>query len=193
MRHFLFTGFRLPRRGRATWSLIIVSLLVLLSRDSAARAEEFEQHHAHEHGKVTLNVAVEGNALVVELDASAANVVGFEHAPRTTAERSAAANAAALLRSGKDVLALPPEAQCRVEQADLTEPTWGKDGHEHHADYEARLTYRCAQPAKLAWFEPSLLGKLPNVTEAQINLITSTGQRSETVKSSRARIALRGS
>ena len=57
-------------------------LLIFCASALCVNAEEFEQHHAHEHGKVTLNVAIDESTLVVELDAPAINVVGFEHAPR---------------------------------------------------------------------------------------------------------------
>ena len=53
------------------------ALGVLLSRPTAA--EELEQHPPHEHGKVTINAALEGNQLVIEFDSPAINVVGFEH------------------------------------------------------------------------------------------------------------------
>jgi hypothetical protein len=178
----------------------IFMILFTLGAGAALAAEEFEQHQAHEHGKVTLSIALEGAALVIELEAPAINVVGFEHAPRNAGERAAAANAAALLRDGSKQFVLPAEAQCRLEKAELVEPEWdqGEEAHEghdedreEHSDYEARYSYRCAQPAKLAWLEPALLGSLHAVTETTVNLITPDGQRSETVKSPRARIAIR--
>jgi hypothetical protein len=177
----------------------IFMILFTLGPGAALAAEEFEQHQAHEHGRVTLNIAVEGAELVIELEAPAINVVGFEHAPRNTGERAAAANAAALLRDGGKLFVLPAEAQCRLEKAELVEPVWDKgeeaheshgEDHEEHSDYEARYGYRCAQPARLAWLEPALLGSLHDVTEATVNLVTPDGQRSETVKNPRTRIAL---
>jgi hypothetical protein len=178
---------------------------------ASAPAEEFEQHHAHEHGKVTLNLAVDGRALVLELDAPAANVVGFEHAPRTSSERAAVTNAEAWIRAGKDVLAMSQGAECRYTSTDFTPPQWeagndpdqdpdedhdhggsGHEGerHELHADYEARFNYECARPEKLAWVEPRLLDKLLNIVEARVNVLGPTGQRSEAVKSARSRIVI---
>jgi hypothetical protein len=166
-----------------------------------ALAEEFEQHHAHEHGKVTLNLAVDGRALILELDAPAANVVGFEHAPRTSSERAAVTNADAWIRAGKDVLAMPQDAECRYTSTDFTPPQWEgdhdhsrtghkSDSHEHHADYEARFNYECARPEKLGWVEPRLLDKLLNLIEARVNVLSPTGQRSEAVRSAHSRIVI---
>ncbi len=67
-----------PLRTRRGWAVTAVLAAFLCG---SAAGEEFEQHHAHEHGKVTLNVAVDAAALLVELDAPAVNVVGFEHSP----------------------------------------------------------------------------------------------------------------
>ena len=186
-------------RIRSAWLAILLSSGLCWSR---VHPEEFEQHHAHEHGKVTLNVAIDTSTFLVELDAPAVNVVGFEHAPRTAGERAAAQQASQLIQAGRGLFGFPPAAECRFSRTEFTEPHWesaaqaeaeehGKEnGSELHADYEARFTYRCEHPRALAWFEPWLLARLLNVTEARINLITPTGQRSESATDPRKRIPL---
>ena len=168
----------------------------LLSCNSASAAvhaepqpEEFEQHAAHEHGKVMINVALEEKQLVIELDSPAVNVVGFEHAPRTDDERAAVRTASDLLKSGKGLFGLPKDALCLFQGAEVKPPKWeasseehgAPDKHEHHADYEARFTYRCEAPRSLTWLEPWLLDKLLNVVEARVNIVTGNGQQSEVV------------
>jgi hypothetical protein len=162
-------------------------------------AEEFEQHHAHEHGKITINVALEKRELSIELDAPADNVIGFEHAPRTEAERQAVHDALLLLRNAQDLFGLPSAAQCRVTGSDISSPHWeaeptsahDESPHEQHADYEGRFTYRCEAPRELTWLEPWILDKLRGVHEARINLITPSGQRSQIVTRARERISFR--
>jgi hypothetical protein len=168
---------------------VFLALLLSASLSAPLRAEELEQHHAHEHGKVTLNVAVADTALVLELDAPAANVVGFEHAPRSDAERATVASAANLLERGSALIGTPKDARCRFVSSELTQPTWASK--DEHADYEARFTYRCDEPKSLTWFEPWLVDKLSHVTELRVNLITPSGQRTETAESSHVRISLR--
>jgi hypothetical protein len=169
---------------------------VLLTR--AALADEFEQHPPHEHGKVTINAAVDGNQLVIELDSPAVNVVGFEHEPRNDSEHAAVSAAAKLLGNGRGLFTFPKEARCQFEKVDIKTPQWEttddvpgepeKPGQ--HADYEARFTYQCWAPQHLAWLEPSLLDKLRNVTAARLNIATSRGQQSEVATNGHARIAL---
>jgi hypothetical protein len=183
-------------------NVALAALLLAACLGGRAAAQEFEQHHAHEHGKVTLNVAVDAAALLVELDAPAVNVVGFEHSPRTPQERAAARHASEFIRSGHSLIGAPPSAGCRFVSAEFAEPKWEGDSgpteaghekteeHEQHEDYEARFKYRCDHPEELAWFEPWLIAKLLNVTETRINLITPSGQRSETVTNARARVRL---
>lgn len=161
--------------------------------------EEFEQHAPHEHGKVTINVALEEKQLVIELDSPAVNVVGFEHEPRTDDERAVVRTASNVLNSGKGLFGLPKDALCLFKGADVKPPEWEQsteehgahDQHEHHADYEARFTYKCEAPGSLTWLEPWLLDKLLNVVEARVNIVAGSGQQSEVVKSGHARVSLR--
>lgn len=162
-------------------------------------AAEFEQHAPHEHGKVTINAALDGNQLVIELDSPAVNVVGFEHEPRTDQERSAVSDAAKLLGNGRGLFTLPKEARCQFQKTDIKAPQWETadegsgqhDEHGQHADYEARFIYQCWAPDHLSWLEPSLLAKLRNVTEARVNIATARGQQSEVATNPHTRIALR--
>jgi len=166
-----------------------IGVLMLACAAAAAFAaeEKFEQH-VHEHGKVTLNVALEGQALSIELDAPADNVIGFEHAPRTDAERSAIATAATLLQSGNGLFAFPPGAACKFAKSELHAPEW-QEG-QHHADYEASFSFTCGQPQRLDWLQLPLLAKLREVRQAQVNVVTAKSQLQATVTSATARVKL---
>jgi Protein of unknown function (DUF2796) len=184
---------------------LILSVCPILAIGVAlpAVAEEFEQHGVHEHGKVTLNAALEGTALVIGLDAPAINVVGFEHAPRTDTEKAAVTAAARLLNAGNGLFGFPGEAKCAFRGSQLMAPHWeeekadshshheGHEEHEHHADYEASFTFQCEAPTKLTWIEPLILEKLKNVTEARVNVVAPGGQRSDVAKTAHTRIALK--
>jgi uncharacterized protein DUF2796 len=174
------------------WAFVLVAVNVSAQERHGdhgdAHGSDFAQHGVHEHGKLTFNVALEGQQLVVELDAPAENVLGFEHAPRTDAEKTKVRDRAAWLRSGAGLIALPPAAACRFHSAKLEAPQW-QEG-KSHADYEVELSYRCDQPLKLAWLQLSLLGGLQGVREARVNLVTPVRQASETVTSAETRVRL---
>lgn len=182
---------------------------------SAQPASGFEQQAVHEHGRITLNIALEGSDLAVELESPAVHVLGFERAPRTADEKTRFEAAARWLGAGTGIVGVPNGAGCVLASAAVTPPEFGKPdgkdhdhghdhGHDHdhshghsgdahgaHADYRARFRFTCRNPAALAWAEPWLLRRLREVEVAQVNVISPTGQRQLTVREPAARIPLR--
>ncbi|MFO6377007.1 DUF2796 domain-containing protein, partial [Pseudomonas aeruginosa] len=89
-------------------------LLALVLLPFAAQAHDDHDHdHAHgslgkhEHGVAQLNVALDGKTLELELDSPAMNLVGFEHAASTDADKAAVAKARAQLEKPLELFALP--------------------------------------------------------------------------------------
>lgn len=177
------------------WSMVAALLSAACAQAASGAAQhehdhdEFEQHGAHEHGKVTFNIALDGQRLVVELDSPADSVIGFEHAPRTDAEKAKVRDQSAWLKAGRNLIGLPPAAGCRFVESKVEAPEFKQD--DSHADYEVSLTYHCEQPQRLEWLQLSLLSGLHGVQEARVNLATPSRQSSETVKSADARVRLR--
>ncbi len=162
---------------------------------AAADGAGFTQRGAHVHGRVTVNLALEGRTLIAELDAPAINVVGFERAPRDAAETSRVQRIDRWLSSGVGVLGVPRTAGCTRTKVEYNPPK--PDGShdadhdsEGHADYEARFTYTCSNPGDLAWADLWLLHRLENVAEVEVNLLTPTTQTRLTVAADSPRIAL---
>lgn len=165
----------------------------------------FTERGAHVHGKVVVNVALDGKLLSVLLEAPAINVTGFERAPRDAAEQRAVAIVDRWLASGAGILGVPANAGCKLAEAAYTPPQLGAQAahehdhdHEHesaaggdHADYDARYTYECSNPTALAWVELALLQRLRNVAEVEVNLATPRGQSQQTLGAEGGRIALR--
>jgi hypothetical protein len=173
----------------------------------AAGDTGFTERGAHLHGKVVVNVALEGSLLSVELDAPAINVIGFEHAPRTGEQKREAAAADRWLASGVGLIGVSPAAGCVRQQVDYTPPKFDGDDHDHdhdhehdagasakgetHADYRARFTYTCANPAALPWADLWLVRRLKNVAEIEVNLVTPQVQTQRTLGADATRIELR--
>jgi Protein of unknown function (DUF2796) len=188
---------------------------LLTAQGSAARPaapagdSSFTQRDAHLHGKVVVNVALEGSLLSVEFDAPAVNVVGFEHAPRTDAQKREVAAVDRWLASGVGVIGVSPAAGCVRQQVDYMPPKLDggdhDDEHDHdhdrdagasaagetHADYRARFTYTCANPAALPWADLWLVRRLKNVAEIEVNLVTPQLQTQRTLGADATRIELR--
>ena len=93
-------------------SLSLIAFMIAIGATSPfLLAEESRHHEAHEHGIAHLNVALEGNDLYIELISPAANIVGFEHHPRTSEQKAAVKNAIESLKKGEDLFVLPPAAR----------------------------------------------------------------------------------
>lgn len=119
---------------------------------------------AHEHGVARLDVSLEGGSLLIALDSPLANLLGFEHAPTTEAQRAAVVAMARRLREGAGVLLPNGQARCvlaevHMASAVLPPAMLGEDsqmpgmsaGHEPagHADLDASWRFECARPEAL--------------------------------------------
>ena len=80
-------------------------------------AEEYRHHKAHAHGVAHLNVAVEGNDLYIELFSPAANIVGFEHHPRTEKQKAAVNKAIEKLQAGEALFVFSPGAEGKLTKS----------------------------------------------------------------------------
>ncbi len=148
-------------------------------------------HKAHVHGLADLDVALDRGRLSVALTVPAADVVGFEHAPRNDAQRAAVAEAERLLRGHAELFAMPPAARCRFLSAEVDVPWTGPAAGGEHADFWARWEFDCAEPAKLAFLEVRLATKLPGDLKLRTTVLDGRGSRQAELGRSRTRLALR--
>lgn len=122
---------------------ILATLAIAVSPFAfAANAEpEHRQLGAHVHGHGTLNVAIEGKKVTLELDAPGMDITGFEHKPSSKKEKAQGAEAEKKLKTGLELFALPAAAGCKLENAKVElERESGDHGHDEHDDHadEAR-------------------------------------------------------
>ena len=126
------------RRIPSTMPVGAVMSMFMASAVFAASENGHQEHGPHEHGHGTLDVAVEGEDLVIELRMPGVNVVGFEHAPGTDAEREAVQRALARFKDPAAVLVPSPGAECESGRAEATLAIMGhgdsRDHDEHHDD-----------------------------------------------------------
>ena len=98
--------------------------------------QEHRQHGAHEHGVGKINIAQEGKEIHIELDSPAANIVGFEHIPKTELDRDSLTKALALLKNGTRLFLFPDAAECNLVDTDVATPLKEHENGEeaHHAE-----------------------------------------------------------
>jgi hypothetical protein len=116
------------------WVLVLAMMLAATS--SRTWAGEQRHHGAHVHGIAHLNVAVEKDSIHLEFTSPAANIVGFEHQPRTPEQKDSVRNAIEKLEDGSKLFIPSPEAQCRLSKSSV------KTDIEHHDDHHADAEHK---------------------------------------------------
>lgn len=133
----------------------------------------------HEHGVGALQVAVDNRTLVIELRLPAKDVIGFERAPRTDAERGRIEQARAALADAR-LFAPSTDARCApagtpaVETPTFTAPSGGAD---EHADFEATFRFECENPAGLAALDHGVFKAFPKVKRLNVQAVSGRGQK----------------
>ncbi|WP_215407301.1 zinc uptake protein ZrgA [Vibrio gigantis] len=95
--------------------------------------EEFRSHEAHVHGKVEVNIAQDGQELLVEVTAPGADVVGFEHAPETAEQKKVFEQAIAQLNKPEELFSFN-NASCTLKFKSVTNTL--EDDHDDHEGHD---------------------------------------------------------
>jgi hypothetical protein len=166
----------------------------------AGDSHEHREHGAHVHGIAQLNVAVDGSALLIELDSPAANILGFEHAPRTDAQRAAVDDARVRLADGAALFRPSVDAGCVLAEHEIDLTLGAEDAeheheaeqaHEHaaehahahegdaevHSDIHAEYRFECEAPSALQALDLRLFEVFPATEQLRVQVITPAGQR----------------
>jgi ABC-type Zn2+ transport system substrate-binding protein/surface adhesin len=180
--------------------LLLALPFALLPLAVAHAADEHGHDHdhehdslgAHEHGVGRLNAALDGLTLELELESPAMNLVGFEHAAATGADKAKVAAVRIQLEKPLTLFNLPKAAGCVVEKQELESPLFGdkpqadddqdedaKDEHHHdHSEIHAHYQLTCATPAALTTLDlANIFNSFPATRKIQVQLIGPSGQR----------------
>lgn len=118
--------------------LLYISAFIFFHPFNAPQVQAGKHQHqkAHVHGVAHINVALEGNELYIEFTSPAANIVGFEHHPRTKKEKNAVNDAIGTLKAGEKLFALPRGAGARLMKSDVETEIENDSGHESKEAHE---------------------------------------------------------
>ncbi|HPR08069.1 MAG TPA: DUF2796 domain-containing protein [Denitromonas sp.] len=136
---------------------------------------------AHEHGVAGLSLVQEGTTITLGFESPLDSLVGFEHAPRTDAQKQALQKARAALENAATAVALPAAAACVARAVTVEMPFGSKahaghDDHDKHADAEAEYVFECAQPAALGTVTVGLFKAFPRLQRIDAEAATAAGQ-----------------
>jgi hypothetical protein len=165
------------------------SMVVLVAALAAGAGPAWAAGKAHQHGVLKLDVALQGSKLTITMQAPLDNLLGFERAPRTDAERKAAADVLARLRSpdkGAPLFVTDAAAQCTLGKAEVQaavlEPTAKPASKEEHADLDASYEFTCAKPDELRTLEVGLFEAYKRTQRIDVQVAGPKGQNKVTLK-----------
>lgn len=173
-------------------------LMTLAAAWCALPAQAQAPHKAHVHGVVKLDVAVEGNQLSVQLESPLDSLVGFEHRPRTEAQRQAAATALRQLNDGAALFKPDAAAGCTLTRTQVNgdalqpAPAAGAAPAQAsgHADLDASYDFTCTTPARLAGLEQALFSTFKRISRIEVQVAGAQGQARQTLRRPAARVSL---
>lgn len=113
-----------------------IAPLIAALAASPALAEGTRQMHAHEHGVGQLNIAVDGDELVMEFTAPGADIVGFEYEASSDADHAAIDAAVEVLEQPLTLFVPNAEAGCAIEHAHAGLEDEDDHDHDHEADHK---------------------------------------------------------
>ncbi|MEJ7686225.1 MAG: DUF2796 domain-containing protein [Variovorax sp.] len=156
-----------------------------------------QNQRAHVHGVVKLDIVIEGPSVVIEMQSPLENFVGFEHTPRTHAERKTAEAAVAQLRAADQLLKIDPAANCKLGPVTLRSAALGLGkseaaaggGGEAHADLDGSFAFNCTDAAAAKFVEIGLLGAFKGMRQIDAQILSPQGQFKRTVKRPGTRVA----
>ena len=192
--------------------LFALLLLTAAAATPAFAAEEHRELGVHEHGRGTLNIAVEGNKVTMELEVPGVDLVGFEHAAKTSRDKSAVEKAKTQLMAPLALFALPASAACRVTEAKVeveigehdhdpkgepkaaagAEAEKGAAKSEGHSEFRAQYALECATPRNMTAIEFGYFRTFVGAQRLDVNVITPKGQSKFEVTRSNPNLSLAG-
>jgi hypothetical protein len=170
----------------------LILMLGLLAAPVPAQAEEHREMGAHEHGHGTLNIAVEGTAVTMELEVPGADIMGFEHDAETPEQKAALDKAKAALAKPLDLFKISVSAACSVSEAKVDVREQGHDNagaaekkgdqrehsakEAHHNEFHVTYTLACQAPAEMTAIAFDFFKQFKNAQELDVNVVTAKGQ-----------------
>ena len=180
-------GFR-----RLGATALIAAGLACLCSVSAVHA----QGHAHEHGVVKLDIAIEANKLSFQMESPLDNLVGFERAPRNDAERKRVDAAVAKLKAAGALFKIDPAAGCTLTNVELSSAPLklGKAEasalEEGHADLDGDFEFTCKNAASASFIQLGLFDGFDAMQRIDVQIAAPQGQFKRTLRRPASRITL---
>lgn len=173
----------------------------------AASTLAIAQQHAHTHGRLSLNAAVDAQSITLQMEVPLDNFLGFERAPRTDAERKLVADMVARLNAADKLFMPDPKAACTLSKVDLDSAPLGlgekakpaqvptlaapaKAGQapDQHADIDVAISFACTKASEARYIDVKLFDAFKGVRTIDAQVASGQGQFKRTLSRAASRL-----
>lgn len=178
------------------FSIQVASIILIESTNVMAH-----EQHAHVHGEVSLNIAIDEKSVAIEVESPLDNFLSFERAPKTEEEKRLAAEMVAKFNQAETLFTPDPAALCTLKSVELHSEALSlnsalpssvksKDGHDHakHSDLDATVIYSCKKPQNVRFIDQKLFENFKNIRRVNVQLVTPKGQFKRTLNAGNSRL-----
>lgn len=189
-----------------TSSPLICRVLAVSSLALALAAPAFAQHDhkAHAHGRIELDVAVDAQRISLRMESPLHDLLGFERAPRSVAERGRVTALAERLRAADKLFVVDAAGECQLADATVEAPVLGlgvatpaasaaaTPDAEAHADLVLTANFDCRKAAAAQHVDVRLFDAFPGVRTVAAQVAGPKGQSLTLLRKAAARLPLAG-
>lgn len=190
-------------------ALSLIALGACLAAPVAAQQSDEPQRQlgAHAHGTGKLGIAIERRTVEIELEAPGSDIVGFEHAAKTTEQKQAVAQARSMLAKSSALFKLPDAAGCKQTSAKVKLVGGGSHAHGHghnhgkdakgkettpHSEFHAEYKFSCAKPELIQSIDLDYFKSFPRAEVLEVTLIGPAGQSKHKATKDKPRVDFKG-
>jgi Protein of unknown function (DUF2796) len=152
------------------------------AKSSPSAAKRGHQHGAHVHGTAKLDIAVEERTAMVEFEAPAASIMGFEHKAKTTADQRKQAMALDLLKNKiGSMLIFESALGCSFLPTSLDVVQQSDE----HAEVHGLFVVTCDSPLTGSKVRFAFTETFPAIRTVNVQVVAATQQVGATIKQDR--------
>lgn len=188
------------RRARLQRAVRLLGMAALVVAGAAHVTQAAQAAQPHEHGVARLDVAVDAGRVSIELDTPLDNLLGFERAPRTDAERDKATALVARLRAADSLFRIDAAAGCTLLKVDLVSAPLqlgnaaagaaASPAASEHSDLNAVFEFRCKNGTRAGFVEVGLFEAFAALKRIELQVVTPRGQLKATLRKPASRVVL---
>ena len=153
-------------------------MLGLVVSVAAAQTKPHAHHHAHAHGQGELELSIEKGRIQGMLRVPMESLLGFEHAPKTDAQRAQVSNLRKRLEDPSNLVAPPTAAGCQPTSVVAESSMFTGTVKGDHSELVYSFEWNCAKPDQLMNLDLPIFTSHKRLKQLEVSLVVDGRQSS---------------